>query len=528
MKFLKKRKNGQPVKRTQQHNTGSAPKLVSQKLEDNIRHIITSLGHSDDLVHREIRLGKASSIKAGIFYIDGLSDTMAIQNFIMESLLPDIQQAEDLIDVDRSGLLDELKNRVLKVGNVHDVSDFDALFVCLLSGRTILLFDGYTQGFIIDTEGSEKRAVTEASGEAVIRGPREGFIENIRTNTAMIRKKINDPNLWLETKKIGKVTKTSVSIMFIKGIVSDKVIEEVRSRLDRIDIDSILESGYIEELIQDETYTPFPTINNTERPDVVAAALLEGRVAILVDGTPFVLLVPSLFIQLFQSPEDYYQRSDISTLVRLLRYLGFFLALLGPSFYIAITTFHQEMLPTSLLINLASQREGVPFPAFIEALIMEVTFEILRESGIRMPKAMGQAVSIVGTLVIGTAAVDAGIVSAAMVIVVSITAISSFVIPAFNLSISARLIRFLFMVLAASFGLFGIFVGMIGLVLHLCSLRSFGVPYLAPMGPFIPADQKDTLIRLPWWSLLTRPRLTAPKNNTRESYDPPRKPEPRK
>ena len=231
--------------------------------------------------------------------------------------------------------------------------------------------------------------------------------------------------------------------MFIKGIVNDKVVEEVRKRLDRIDIDGILESGYIEELIQDETYTPFPTVYNTERPDVIAAGLLEGRIAILVDGTPFVLLVPALFTQYFQSAEDYYQRSDFG-LLRMLRYLALFIALLGPSLYIAITTFHQEMLPTALLISLAAQREGVPFPAFIEALMMEVTFEILREAGVRMPRAVGQAVSIVGALVIGQAAVEAGIVSAAMVIVVSITAIANFSFPSFNMAISIRILRFVF------------------------------------------------------------------------------------
>jgi len=248
-------------------------------------------------------------------------------------------------------------------------------------------------------------------------------------------------------------------------------------------------------------------VYNSERPDVIAAGLLEGRVAILVDGTPFVLMVPGLFIHFYQSAEDYYQRADISTLLRILRLLGLFIALLGPSLYIAITTFHQEMLPTQLLLSLAAQREGVPFPAFIEALMMEVAFEILREAGIRMPKSVGQAISIVGTLVIGQAAVDAGIVSAAMVIVVAITAISSFIVPAFSLSISIRILRFGLMGLAASFGLFGITVGMIALILHMCSLRSFGIPYMSPFAPFIWSDQKDSIFRFPRWGLLSRPHL---------------------
>jgi spore germination protein KA len=413
-----------------------------------------------------------------------------------------------------------LKERALTVGGVKEVADFDVLFHSLLSGDAILLFEGHTQGFAIGVREWNQRSVTEPATETIIRGPRESFTENIRTNTALIRRKIKDRNLWLETRTIGRVTQTDVSIMYIKGIASDKVIDEVRQRLDRIDIDGILESGYIEEFIQDETYTPFPTIYNTERPDVVAADLLEGRVAILVDGTPFVLTAPSLFTQFFQAAEDYYQRADVSSLLRMLRFFSFFIALFGSSLYIAITTFHQEMLPTALLISLAAQREGVPFPAIIEALMMETALEILREASVRMPRAVGQAVSILGTLVIGTAAVEAGIISAAMVIVISITAISSFIFPAPNMSIAVRLIRFPMMVLAASFGLYGMIAGFIALVLHLCSLRSFGMPYTSPLAPFNASGQKDTIFRLPHWRLRTRPRLISQQNVTREKPSP--------
>jgi spore germination protein KA len=252
---------------------------------------------------------------------------------------------------------------------------------------------------------------------------------------------------------------------------------------------------------------------------------LEGRVAILMDGTPFVLLVPALFVQFYQSAEDYYQRADFATLIRILRYICFFVSLLAPSLYIAITTFHQELLPSPLLFSLAAQREGIPFPALVEALIMEVTFEILREAGVRLPKTVGQAVSIVGALVIGQAAVEAGLVSPAMVIIVSITAISNFVIPSFNMGISVRILRFFLMAFAATFGLFGVTVGLIAMVQHLCSLRSFGVPYMSPMAPFIKEDQKDTILRMPQWGLFTRPRFISQKNITRETKKPPTKPE---
>jgi spore germination protein KA len=277
-------------------------------------------------------------------------------------------------------------------------------------------------------------------------------------------------------------------------------------------------------MIQDETFTPFPTIYNTERPDAACAALLEGRIVIMVDGTPFVLIAPAVFVQFFQSSEDYYQRADISTSLRFLRFFSFFLALLTPSVYIAVTTFHQEMIPTDLLISLAAQREGVPFPAVVEAIVMEITFEILREAGVRMPRAVGSAISIVGALVLGQSAVEAGIVSASMVIIVSLTAISSFVCPSFNMAISIRLLRFLFMIAAATFGLFGISIGIIIMVAHLASLRSFGVPYLSPMAPFIPAVQKDVLVRAPIWAMFTRPRFISQSDVDREDTSSPKPP----
>lgn len=500
---------------------------IKASLQDNIRHVQNVLGNSGDVVIREIQIGDNGQIRAGIIYVDGLVDTTSVQNFLMETLMISTSKTEWANHITSCENLPQfLRDSILTVGDVREITDFGILFAFLLSGSVILLLDGYEQGLSIAMGGGEARQVSEPSSETVIRGPREGFTERLGTNTALIRRRIKDPNLWLEFRQIGKVTKTDVALAYIKGIVNDKVVEEVRRRLDRIDIDSILESGYIEELIQDETFTPFPTMANTERSDVAAAELLEGRVLILVDGTPFVLIAPALFVGFFQAAEDYYQRADISTLLRLLRFISFFIALLGPSLYIAITTFHQEMLPTQLLIGLAAQREGVPFPAFFEALIMEITFEILREAGVRMPKAIAQAVSIVGTLVIGTAAVDAGIVSAAMVIVVSITAISTFVLPAFNMSISVRMLRFPLMALGASFGIFGVIVGLIALVLHLCSLRSFGVPYMSPLAPMIPADQKDALFRFPHWALKTRPRLINQKNIVREQNPPTRKSRP--
>ncbi|MEH7504774.1 spore germination protein [Neobacillus drentensis] len=528
MSFFKKKRKKPSINRSSFElddlNKESNKDLLKTSLKENIQHVQQMLGNSSDIVIREILIGKEGPVKAGILYTNGLVDTNSIQNFIMESLMLDINTYQNQMISSHQNVLQVLKDRILAVGSIKDVTEFSSLFTDLLSGDAILLLDGYAEGFTICMRGWRDRGVMESTTETVVRGPKEGFTESLHTNTALIRRKIKTPHLWSESKQIGRLTKTNVAIMYIDGIVNDKVVEEVHKRLDRIDIDGILESGYIEELIQDEPYSPFPTIYYSERPDVIAAELLEGKVAIIVDGTPIVLVVPALFVSFIQAAEDYYQRADISTLIRLLRFLSIFIALLGPSIYIAITTFHQEMIPTSLLINLAAQREGVPFPAFIEALMMEAAFEILREAGLRMPKAIGQAISIVGTLVIGSAAVDAGIVSAAMVIVVAITAISSFILPSFTMSMSIRMLRFPMMALAASFGLFGILVGFIALILHMCSLRSFGVPYMSPFGPYIREDIKDTFVRVPWWGMFSRPRLISQKNNRREQNSAPKPP----
>ncbi|MFD1036924.1 spore germination protein [Virgibacillus byunsanensis] len=496
--------------------------VLKPELTNNIANIKKVIGDSSDVVIREVQVGDTKEIKAGIIYVSGLVEKTAIQDYILESLMIDTTNMKQ--NDDKQNTITTFKASLLTVGEINDIFDFEALFNHLLSGDTIILLDGQSQGLSAGTRGWKDRGVTEPTSQDVIRGPKDSFSETLETNIALVRRRIKDTNLRVETKKIGRRTKTDVAVMFIKGVANDKVVKEVRKRLDRIDVDAILESGYIEELIQDETFTPFPTVYNSERPDVVSANILEGRIAILVDGTPFVLTLPALFIQFFQSSEDYYQRSEIGTLIRFIRYLAFFLSLVTPSAFIAVTTFHQEMLPTELLISLGEQREGVPFPAFVEALMMEITFEILREAGVRMPKAIGSAISIVGALVLGQAAVEAGIVSAAMVIIVSLTAISSFVMPSYNLAIAFRMLRFVLMALAASFGLFGIILGLIIMVLHLSSLRSFGVPYLSPLAPFIAADQKDTIFRVPMWGMTSRPRLISQKNRRREKTPPTPKP----
>lgn len=466
---------------------------ISSSVAENISRLTESLGNSNDLIVRDLVFGTDREIRLALSYIEGLVDKTSIFR-LMESLLMHSDK------VGRNEFEEFVRHLVITVGDISWKTDFAGIQSSVLAGDSVIWTENVPMAIVVGTRGGEQRHVTEPVSQTVVRGPQDGFTEALHTNISLVRRRIKNPNLWLESKQIGKVTKTDIALLYINGLVKEDVLKKLQDRLESIDIDGVLESSYIEEFIQDATYTVFPTVNNTERPDVVAAALLEGRVAIFVDGTPFVLLVPGLFTQFLQSPEDYYHRSDFG-LLRLLRYVAFFISLLAPALYIAITTFHQEMIPTSLLISLAAQREGIPFPAFIEALLMEVTFELLREAGIRMPRAVGTSISIVGALVLGQASVEAGLVSPAMVIIVSITAITGFIFPSFEIGISIRILRFAFMGIAASFGFFGIIIGLIALVLHLCHLQSFGVPYMTPFAPFRASGQKDSIVRVPWWQM---------------------------
>ncbi|MET3698460.1 spore germination protein KA [Bacillus oleivorans] len=519
-----KRKKKNPNEETNQNKTNaSVYESIDVSLSANLDIIRKRTGNSPDVVFRELKIGRNPEVPIAIVYLEGLSDHKTINDFLIESIMQSKTLQEELAQQD---VFEIMKKQVIALGTVTVIHDWNELFSSLMSGQAIIFIDGKGAALCTSTKGGEKRSIEEPSSQVTIRGPRDGFTESIQVNISLVRRRIQNPDLWVESMKIGKVTKTTVSFMYINGIAKDEIVEEVRTRLKRINIDSILESGYIEQLIEDQTLTTFPTTYNTERPDTVAGNLLEGRIAIFVDGTPFVLLVPALFIQFFQSVEDYYGRFDISTALRFLRILMFIISIIAPAVYIAATTFHQEMIPTPLIIAIAAQREAVPFPAFVEALIMEVAFEILREAGIRMPRAVGSAISVVGALVVGQAAVEAGIVSAAMVIIVAITAIANFATPSMAMAISARLIRFLYMVAAATFGFYGVILAMIFQTVHLCSLRSFGVPYMSPLAPMIPSDNDDTIVRVPWWAFRTRPKLMTGENSIREGKN--QKPKPPK
>lgn len=472
-------------------------------LQEHLDRIRTELGNSPDIIFRQLKLGGASEANCAIVYLNGLSDPEMINHDVMESLL---QLSKEFLQKERSpaDFLDMVMKDGLAMGESRMSADWNEAMLAILSGDTVILFEGADHIIIAGTQGGQWRSVTEPTSQLVVRGPKDSFVESIATNISLIRRRLKSSRLWLETMKIGSVTHTHVAIMYVKGKADPGIVREIKDRLNRIEIEGILESAYIEEFIQDKTITPFPTIYNTERPDDATSKLLEGRIVVLVDGTPFVLVLPTVFAHFFQSPEDYAQRFDIAIVMRLVRYISFIILILGPSVYIALTTFHYEMVPTQLLISLVAQREGVPFPAFIEAMLMEVVFEILREAGVRMPRAIGQTVSVVGALILGQAVVEAGLITPAMVIVVALTGIASFTLPAYNLSIAGRLIRFGFMVLSGMFGFYGLTLGVIVLIAHMNSLRSFGVPFMSPISPFRLRNQKDAIIRLPFQPLQTQ------------------------
>lgn len=476
---------------------------LSNNLKANLTTIRSIFGKSNDIVIREFIFGNKKKINAAIIFVVGMTSKAIINENIIRPLMYDSHLFDDE-NLSSANDIDTIKKTMISVGDVSKTSSLDEIINSCLSGDTIFLIDGSREALLISAKGWETRGVDEPKTESVVRGPREGFSETLRTNTTLLRRKIKDPALTFEPMKIGERTKTDICIAYVDGIVNPQLVEEIRRRLNRIRTDSILESGYIEQFIEDAPFSIFSTVGNSEKPDIVAAKLLEGRAAIMVDGTPFVLTVPMLFIEGFQSAEDYYSRPYFASFVRLLRFLSFTITILAPATYVILTSFHQELLPTSLLLTMAASHEGVPFPSVLEAGIMMMTFEILREAGIRLPRPVGQAISIVGALVIGESAVSAGLIGAPMVIVVAITAVSGFVVPA--QTDSAAILRIILLILAGFMGGYGVGIGLLCIIINLASLRSFGTPYLSPLAPPSISGLKDSLIRVPLWKMLLRPK----------------------
>ncbi len=480
---------------------------LSADMEENVQTFRSLYDKCSDVVFRRFTISGRRN--AELIYISGLSDDKAIDIHVLKPLM----FAAD----DEWADLKTLLETKVTVAHVEENTSVEECINSLCEGDVILFVQQEPSAVSLSLRHTKTRAVEEPTAESVIKGPREGFTESLQVNTSMLRRRLRTPLLKMESLTVGRYTRTQVILACVETLADETLVQEARNRISRIDIDGVLESEYIEELIEDDPYSPFPLILSTERPDTTVAALLEGRVAILTNNTPLVLIAPTTLHSMLQSAEDYYQRFIISTVIRWLRYLLFIISLILPSVYVAVTTFHQEMVPTPLLLSIASAREGIPFPTLVESLMMEVTFEALREAGIRLPKQIGAAVSIVGALVIGQAAVTAGLVSAPMVIVVAFTGISSFAVPHYTVAISMRLLRFPMMLLAGSLGLLGIMFGVIAIIVHLSTLRSFGVPYLTMSLPKKPYTLKDMFMRAPLWTLDKRPHMTGDYNRYRQS-----------
>jgi spore germination protein KA len=489
----------------------SLPKGVfTPSLEINLNRLRNLFNQSRDLIIRHFRIGDHP---AALVYVDGLIDKHEIEWSILRPLM----QAREPYVAGQDDLLSGISAKLMTVVELKRTSDWETIPGQLLNGNTIILVNGVEESLIVNTPGWDKRALEQPDSEVTLKGPRVGFIESLRTNTALLRYYISDPNLTFETMTIGEKTRTPVSICYLKGVANEGLITEVKRRIGRIKTDAILAAGFVEQFIEDNPFSLFSTTGYSERPDVVAAQVLEGRAAIITEGTPVVITVPYLFLENFQSPDDYNFRFIYGSLLRWFRYISFTISLLAPAAYVALATFHQELIPTPLLITMAEATEGTPFPSVIEILVMGLFFEILREGGIRLPKPVGQAISIVGALVIGQATVQAGLVGAPTLIVISLTAVSSFVVP--TLVDETTPLRFILVILAGLLGAFGIMIGLLLLLIHLASLRSFGVPYLSPITPTnLRGLAQDVVIRAPLWAMWKRPAMLAPNDPERQQF----------
>lgn len=492
---------------------------LSINYDNNLKLFREAFNLCDDVVFRKFKLDLAQPLRACVIYIAPLTDHTMLTNDLIEPLTKGFRTHQEIFPGNPNNLQKIICENILISAEISTSSDLLELEKNLLQGNSILMLEGTDSAVIVGTHGGEVRSVDEPSNEPVVRGPKDGFVENLDTNVSLIRRRIKTSRLKCRTFQLGQLTVTKIAVCYIQGIANDKVVAEVVRRINRINTAGILASNYIDELITDEPISIFPLVQYTERPDKTASSLLEGRVCVIVDNTPMVLILPLTFISLMQASDDYYNNWIFASFIRLLRFVALNIALLFPAATIAMFAFHQDMVPDVLLSTAAAARQNVPFPIFFELLLMELTFELLQEAGVRLPKTIGQAISTVGGLVIGQAAVNAGFVSPISVIVVAITAIATFTTPNYAAAATIRLLRFFLIVLAGLLGGYGIILGLMAILGHLCALRSFGVPYLAPIAPLIPRDLKDTMVRVPLWGMVTRPGFLRTKKKVAQAPD---------
>ncbi|MCI9354951.1 MAG: spore germination protein [Firmicutes bacterium] len=487
---------------------------ISSNLEKNIKVIENAFQNCGDIVKRRFFVGEKKEIAVYMIYTDNIVNGSAIEESILTNIMNRCR-----IDGKKEGMLKRLNEEVIAIGEMTEVKTFQEIFDAVLLGDTILLMDGNDIALQASTKGFPSRGVSEAKTEVVVQGPKDAFTEIGATNIVLIRRRIRDTKLKVKRTKVGKRSKTDVAILYMEDIVRKEILQEVENRINQIDIDVILDSGYIDQLLENKWLSPFPQLQMTERPDKASSALLEGRVVIVIDNTPFVVMVPATLNVFFQAAEDYYDRWEIMSFIRLIRYCAGFLAVALPGLYIALTVFHPSMIPTNLALKIAETRQNIPFPAVGEILIMELAFELLREAGIRLPSPVSSTIGIVGGIIIGQAAVEAGIVSPSVVIVSALTGICTFVIPNIALVSGLRLTKYIVLLFSSLLGLYGFWLALILMLIHMASLKSFHIPFLYP---FCSAsindynDLEDSIFRLPLWFMKKRPIFSNDKHRQRE------------
>ena len=480
---------------------------LSANYDESLKNLKELFRDDDVMQFREIKNKNAGDLRFCFVYCDGLVDSELIGSQLIRPLLKLKVTAKEKITADA------ILEQVVQTGSGKTVSNYQEIIRSITGGDTLLFVDGLKEGMLFSIKKFDKRSVTEPEAEKVLSGPREGFTETLLSNLSMIRRRLKTNKLKMRYYTVGRETQTQLAIAYLDGIVNENILKELYRRLDTIDIDGVLDANYITELVRDNPWSPFRSIGNTERPDVVVGKMLEGRIALFVDGTPVVLTLPYLFIENFQSNEDYYMNFYYSSFSRLLRILGFMLTILVPAIYVAITAYHHEMIPSPLLIRIATEQQKVPLPAALECFLLLLVFDILRETGVRMPTSVGQALSIVGALVVGQAAVEAGLVAAPIIIVVAMSGITSLLIPKMNAPVI--FVRIIILALGAFLGFLGVTLGCALLLVHVLSLQSFGISQMAPERKLRYQEIKDTIIRAPWWQMRLRP-LRLSENIVRE------------
>ncbi|WP_081971945.1 spore germination protein [Paenibacillus borealis] len=489
-----------------------AGRPLTGNLQGDLQELLARLGGNGDLVVRNFQL--FGTHQAAMIFFSSLVNMEQVREHVLKPLMaPPAGQQE--IPEPVADLIHYIWSTAVQVTQGNTAADISELPEAAVKGELILLIEGVPQALRMEMRQIDMRGVEQPQTEQVIRGPREGYVEKLENNLSLLRYRLQSTDFRIEISPIGTRTQSRVALCYIESIADSGLVAEALRRISMIDTDGILDAGYIEQFIEDQPLSPFPQVQSTERPDKTVAALLEGRVALLVDGSPFALIVPALFNQFFQTVDDYTERFIMGSLIRIIRLIALTFSLFFPALYVSVISFNPELMPTDFAVAISGGRAGVPFPAVLEVLIMEVSMEVLREATIRLPQMIGGALSIVGVLVIGQAAVGAGLASPITVVIVALTTIGSFATPAYNAAIALRMLRFPLIILAGMFGLYGVMIGTILILNHLLFLESFGVPYMSPYIPGKWRDLKDTLIRVPLWWMRRRPSFLHTRDNNR-------------